>query len=427
MPYRRQVPSSASDSSAVETQDGAPATAKVRGVAGRREFIVLVTALMASSALAIDLMLPAFPEMREEFNMPSDSTQVGLVVTVFFFGLAVGPWLYGPASDRYGRRAPLFIGMSLYVLSAVLAAFAPSWGWVIVARFIWGLGAAAARSLSTAMIRDRYEGSAIAQLMSSMVAIFLLVPILAPSIGALLIRVAPWRIVFLFPAGVGLLLMLWCRRLPETLPIERRRPFTWSAVSQAGKEVVTHRQTISYTIAMTFLFGVMTTYLASSEVIVEDVYDYGSWFPLIFGGLAVIFAINSLNNARIVKRIGISRLLHVTSLVGVFTTLALVVVSFTGGGKPNIILFYVALALVVPVAQGLIPNLNAAAMMPVPHVAGTATAIIGTVSTAGAALLGSIATGFYDGTVRPFVLTIAVFIAIGVTFIMIGSSSRHSH
>lgn len=398
--------------------------AKEKGVASGREFILLTTALMASSALAIDLMLPAFPQMRIEYGMSPDSSQVSWIVMAFFLGLAVGPWLYGPASDKYGRRGLLFAGLALYSLGGILASVAPSWGWVIAARFIWGLGAAAARSLSTAMIRDRFEGTVMAQLMSTITAVFLLVPILAPSLGAGLLRIAPWRIVFWFPSVVGVLLMLWARRLPETLAIDNRRPFTWSAVSQAGKEVLSHRQTVSFTIAMTFLFAVMTTYLAGSEVIVEDIYGYGKWFPLIFGVVACLLAINSLNNARIVQRIGISELLRRMSLIGLFTSTALVVVSFTGKEHPQFWVFYLAIACVLPIAQGLVPNCNAAAMMPLPHVAGTATAIIGTFSTAGAALLGTVATSAYNGTVKPFALIITMFIFVATAFIWWGSSGQ---
>ena len=394
-----------------------------RKVATGREFIILLTCLMASAALSIDLMLPAFPEMRQEFGMSPDSTQVSWVVTSYFLGLAVGPWLYGPASDRYGRRAPLFAGLTLFIVGALLASVAPSWGWVIAARFIWGLGTAAPRALSTAMIRDRYEGSAMAQLMSRMVAVFLLVPILAPSIGAGLINIAPWRIVFWVPAGVALILMIWSRRLPETLDLDKRRPFTWSAVGQAGREVLTHRATLSFIIAMTFLFAVMTTYLSGSEVIVEDVYGYGSWFPLIFGTLAVLLAINSLNNARVVQRMGINKLVRQSALVGVGTSLLLVIVSLANNGKPNFWLFFIALALVVPVAQGLVPNCNTAAMMPVPHIAGTASSIIATISTAGAALLGNLATSQFDGTVRPLALIIFTFISIGAIAIFIGTKA----
>ena len=265
-----------------------------------------------------------------------------------------------------------------------------------------------------------------AQLMSRMVAVFLLVPILAPSIGAGLINIAPWRIVFWVPAGVALLLMIWSRRLPETLALDKRRPFTWSAVGQAGREVLTHRATLSFIIAMTFLFAVMTTYLSGSEVIVEDVYGYGSWFPLIFGTLAVLLAINSLNNARVVQRMGINKLVRQSALVGVGTSLLLVIVSLTNNGKPNFWLFFIALALVVPIAQGLVPNCNTVAMMPMPHIAGTASSIIATVSTAGAALLGNLATSQFDGTVRPLAIIIFTFISIGAIAIFIGTKATNS-
>ena len=274
------------------------------------------------------------------------------------------------------------------------------------------------------MIRDRYEGTLMAQLMSRMVAVFLLVPILAPSLGAGLISIAPWRVVFWLPAAIGVILFFWSKRLPETLSLDMRRPFTWVAVGNATKEVLTHRQTISFTIAMTFLFAVMTTYLAGSEVIVEDVYGYGPWFPVIFGSLAVLLAINSLNNARIVQRLGINTLVRRSAWVGMGTSAMLVVIGFTQHGRPNFWLFFIALALVVPIAQGLVSNCNTAAMIPMPHIAGTASAIISTISTTGAALLGSLATSQFDGTVRPLVIIIALFISIGTAAIMVGTSDR---
>ena len=155
---------------------------------------------MAMGALAIDLMLPAFADIRTEFGMAADSAHVGWIITAFFLGLAVGPWLYGPISDKYGRRGPLFIGMGLYIVGAILASVAPSFGWIIGARVVWGLGAAAPRSLSIAMIRDRYEGEGMARLMSMIMAVFLLVPIVAPGLGAGLNAIAPWRVVFWLPA-----------------------------------------------------------------------------------------------------------------------------------------------------------------------------------------------------------------------------------
>ena len=400
-----------------------PRDQRVKGVASGREFIAIVTALMASGALAIDLMLPAFPDMRQEFGMSSDSTQVGWIVTAFFLGMAVGPWIYGPASDRYGRRGLLFGGMALYIASALLACVAPSWEWVIVSRFVWGLGAAAPRTLSIAMIRDRYEGNAMARLMSNIMAVFLLVPILAPGIGAGLIAIAPWRIVFWFPAVIASVLMLWATRLPETLAPERRRALTRSAFVQALKEVVSNRQTVCFTLAIAFLFGVMTSYLASSEVILSDVYGYGSWFPLFFGSVAIMLALNSLNNARLVHKIGITQLVRRMVVVAMCTSFVFLLISRLNHGHPNFWLYAISLACVIPVAQGLVPVCNTAAMIPLPHVAGTASAIISTVTTAGGALLGNIGSSAFNGTVQPLAIALMAYVLIAAVLILIGATS----
>ena len=408
---------------ALEARDPAAPTLKVKGVATGREFILLVTALMATTALGIDLMLPAFPEIREQFGMAADSTRVSWIVTAYFLGLAAGPWLYGPASDRFGRRVPLYAGLALYGLSAATAALAPSWQLIVIARFVWGLGAAGPRSLSVAMIRDRYEGDAMARLMSMIMAVFLMVPIVAPGVGAGLIAVLPWRAVFWFPAFAAVGLMFWARRLPETLPVDKRRPFTWSAVGQAGREVLSHRQTMSLTVSMTFLFALMATYLASSEVILEDVYGYGAWFPLFFGAVAVLLATNSLTNAWLIGRVGVIRLVRITSALGVVAAGVFAVIAFAANGRPNFWLFTISLCAVIPIAQGLSPNSNTIAMTPLPHVAGTASAIIATVTATGGALLGGLASDAFDGTVRPYAVYVLVFMSLAAICTLWGTAA----
>jgi MFS transporter, DHA1 family, multidrug resistance protein len=393
--------------------------------AGRREFIAIVTSMMAMGALGIDLMLPTFPDMRAEFGMAADSSDVVWVITAFFLGMAVGPWLYGPISDRFGRRRPLFAGIVLYIAAAVVAAIAPSFGWIVASRFVWGLGAAAPRSLSLAMIRDRFDGNVMARLMSMIMAVFLLVPIVAPSFGSALNAIAPWRIVFWVPAIAASALLVWAiRRLPETLTPERQRPFTRAALIDAGKAVVTNRQTVCFTLAITFLFGLMTGYLASSELILDDVYGYGAWFPLFFGCVAVLLAASALNNARLVGRLGITRLIRRTSFVLLAATTLFLTVALVSDGEPPFWLFAITIALLMPVAQGMIPNCNTAAMMPVPHVAGTAAAIIGTVTTAGGSLLGSAVSSAFDGTIRPFAIGVSIYIAIAMALILFGATSR---
>lgn len=405
----------------IDSTSDAASGKPTRKTAGNKEFIAMVTAFMAMGALAIDIMIPAFPEMRREFGMSPDSTDVGWIVTAFFLGVAIGPWLYGPASDRFGRKKPLMIGTILYIACALLACLAPTWGWVKVSRFVWGLAAGAPRAIATAMIRDRYEGDTMARLMSTIMAVFLLVPILAPGVGAALIAVFPWRSVFVCPAVLATLLLIWSRRLPETLAINRRRPFTWRSVGQAAREVVTHRQTVTFTLAVMFLFSVLTAYLAGSEVIVEDVYGYGPWFPVIFGCVAFIFSMNALNNARLVRTYGNIPLIRRLMVLAVACAAFFLAVAWLSDGSPAFWLYMAAILLVVPVAQGLGPLCNTAAMSPVAHIAGTASSVMATVTTAGGALLGGFASDRFDGTIRPLATWFFVCIVIATGLVIIGT------
>lgn len=405
----------------IDSTSDAASGKPTRKTAGNKEFIAMVTAFMAMGALAIDIMIPAFPEMRREFGMSPDSTDVGWIVTAFFLGVAIGPWLYGPASDRFGRKKPLMIGTILYIACALLACLAPTWGWVKVSRFVWGLAAGAPRAIATAMIRDRYEGDTMARLMSTIMAVFLLVPILAPGVGAALIAVFPWRSVFVCPAVLATLLLIWSRRLPETLAIDRRRPFTWRSVGQAAREVVTHRQTVTFTLAVMFLFSVLTAYLAGSEVIVEDVYGYGPWFPVIFGCVAFIFSMNALNNARLVRTYGNIPLIRRLMVLAVACAAFFLAVAWLSDGSPAFWLYMAAILLVVPVAQGLGPLCNTAAMSPVAHIAGTASSVMATVTTAGGALLGGFASDRFDGTIRPLATWFFVCIVIATGLVIIGT------
>jgi MFS transporter, DHA1 family, multidrug resistance protein len=396
--------------------------APARGVAGRREFVAIVTTMMAMAALAIDLMMPTFADLRADYGLAPDDGRVGWVVTAFFFGLALGPWLYGPASDRYGRRAPLFVGLSVYLVCSLAAAFAPSLGAMLIIRFIWGLGAGASRVLSTALVRDRYEGDAMARLMSLIMAVFLLVPILAPAFGALVNLVAPWRVVFGLPAVLAAVLMVWCRRLPETLPPERRRPMTREALRAAVREAA-NPVTVYATLGVMFLFGVMTSYLSSFELVLHGTYDRSSLFPILFGAIGVLLAMASLANARTVRLVGLVALLRRVSTIGLVTSSLFLAMAWLGDGVPPLWLLVVQLALVVPAVQGLVPNGNTLAMQPVPHVAGTAAALIGTITTGGGATISIIVTSAYDGTVRPLATGIIVCMVTGWMFLRLATSA----
>lgn len=403
---------------ATATEHGAVPVARDPG----RWFVVIVASCVAMAALSIDLLLPAFPEIREEFGLAADSSQPSRLLTAFFIGLAVGQLVYGPISDRFGRKPLLYAGLAIYVGGAVAAAFVSSFEALVVCRFIWGLGAAGPRSLALAMVRDTYHGEQMARIMSHVMTTFILVPIFAPAIGAGALAIAPWQVVIWMPIAAAMLLAAWMLRVPDTLPVERRRSISPGSLVEALRAVVTTRTTFAFALALTSLFGIMSSFLGSTEIIVDDVYDQGDFFPLIFGIVACALGAGSVLSGRLVTRIGLDRMLRFGASYVVLTTAALATLALSTDGHPPLWAFVIAVALMLPSIALLAPNCNTAAMAPLPHVAGMAAAIIGTVSTGAGALIGSVVDGAFDGSVRPF--AVASFICALVAAAAILSSVR---
>ena len=379
---------------------------------GSRELITMLAMLMSGVALAIDIMLPAFADIRAEFGLAEDSTTVAGLVTMFLLGLAVSQVIFGVLSDRFGRKPVLYVGMAIYVVGAAASALAPGLGWLLAARFVWGIGAAAPRMTTLSVLRDTYSGDRMARVLSFVMAIFILVPVVAPSIGAVVTDWVGWRGTFGFTVVVALAVAVWSLRLPETLKPENRLSLKWSAVMKAGRLVVTTRMTVGYTLALTALFGVFVSYIASSELIFSDVYGLGDEFPLIFGGLAIVMGIAAIANGALVQRLGLEWLMRVVLNGYLVFSVALAILSLVTDGSPPFWLFVTALALVISMHSLLIPNMNTAAMIPMGRVAGTASAIIGTVSVALGSLLGLFIDRAYDGGVTPLSVSFLILGAI---------------
>jgi DHA1 family bicyclomycin/chloramphenicol resistance-like MFS transporter len=381
----------------------------------------MMASTMALTALSIDLMLPAFDEMRADFGLAADSTDTAATVTVFFIGLAIAQLIYGPLADRFGRKPVLYGGLLIFVFGAIGSALAGSLGGLLVYRFVWGVGSAAPRVISLSVIRDIYEGDRMARVMSFVAAVFILVPVVAPSIGALLLRFSSWRFLFWLTAALAGVVGVWLLRLPETLdPAHRLERLQVRSIARAARMVVTNRQAVGYTVAMTFVFGAFVSYLASSELVWEEVYGRGDQFPLIFGALALVIGIAMLVNGVMVDRIGARRIVHGALFAYVATAGLAMAVAVGGGGNPNFWIFVVLLGLPLVSHGLLIPNANSLAMAPLGSVAGTASAIIGAVSIMGGAILGAVIDRAFDGTVTPmitgfFLASLAALLTIFVT------------
>jgi MFS transporter, DHA1 family, multidrug resistance protein len=365
------------------------------------EFTALLAFSMALSALGIDLLLPAFGAIRQALGLPAGSTAVAGLVTAYFVGLAAGQLAYGPLADHYGRRAALYVGYGMYALGALAAALSPTLTLLLVSRVVWGLGAAGPRVVTLAVIRDTFEGERMSRAMSFVMAVFLLVPVAAPTLGSVVMMIASWRWLFAACMLAASLMALWAMRLPETLHEEHRIELRFGWVVQAARVVVSNRQAVAYTLAMTVLYGSFMSYLASSEIIFSKTFAQGPTFPFIFGGLAAVMGGAMLANARVVGRFGIWRLAHGVLIGYVVVAAGLVAVAVVTGGRPPLLVFLVGLAAMLSSHALLIPNFNTIAMAQMAQVAGTASSLIGAVQMAGGALLGLVLDQAFDGTVRP--------------------------
>jgi len=386
---------------------------------GRREFVGIVAACQAMAASSIDLMLPAFKKIRADFGLPPDSSRVGWIVTAFFLGSAIGQLIYGPLSDRFGRKPLLYVGLAIMMVSAAGAAMAPTLRAIFILRVVWGFGAAAPRSLAIAMVRDRFAGEQMARTMGFVMATFMVVPVLAPSLGALLIRLGPWRIVFWVPFVLAGMLAIWLTRLPETLAPERRRGVGPRDMLGALRIVLRTRATVAYGIAACCLFGTVAVFVGNLEVIVNDVYNYDAAFPFIFGGLGVVLAIGSLVSARVVVRVGLLRLMRWAATLFVTVNTLFLIVTLATNGRPA---FWVLCAFIGCMLLGisvLNANTNTAAMAPVPHVAGMAAAMLGATATAAGALLAAIVNAAFDNSVQPFAVGVFIFAVIAAFCILV--------
>lgn len=393
----------------------------------RFEFTLMLSMTMAVIAVSIDMILPAMGELREAFGLASDSNEVAGVITFVFLGLGAGQLVWGPISDSIGRKKVLVIGLGVYVIAAVAAAFAPTLEWLFIARLVGGFGGAGPLVIARSVVRDVYEGSAMAEAMSFIMAVFLLVPVIAPTVGRLVLIVAPWEWIFLCTGIFGIGLMVWTTRLPETLDPSERIPFRVNRLAGAARVVLSNPMTMGYTLAQTAMFGVFASYLASSQLIIDDIFGLDPWFPFIFGGTAIVMGITMLSNTRVLKRVQLRPLLRAgfTGYV-VFSVLMAVVMVATDGTPPFLVFVLVLLPLLIS-HSFVIPNLNAIAMIPMGKVAGTAAAIIGTMSTLGGAVIGTTIDRMYDGTLVPFGVSAAVLGIISYALMRWADSSYRRH
>lgn len=378
------------------------------GRMGYAEFVSLMAALSITIAVAIDITLPAFDEIKESFGLPPDSNSVALTISLYFLGIAVAQLFYGPLADHFGRRPILAAGLIVYVLGAAGSTLAPSLEMLLVARFVWGVGAASPRVLSNTIVRDVFEGDRMARVLSLVMSVFLIGPVIAPLIGEGLLRLGSWRLVFGATVALGVATLLWSVRLPETLDPDQHISLGFSQTREAFRAVLTTRATVGYGLALTFVFGILITLLGSSPLMFEAVYDRSAQFALFFSLASAVSAGAAYANSRLVERIGAQIVMRASGAGFVVVGVVIALVSVIGGGRPSFWVWFGLVTIIFALLSVFIPTGNALAMEPMGRLAGTASGVIGTLSLLGGTLLGILVDSTLQSSVTP--MSIAFFV-----------------
>jgi DHA1 family bicyclomycin/chloramphenicol resistance-like MFS transporter len=378
-----------------------------------REFIALMALLTSLVALSIDTLLPALPAIGQSLGV-QDANQNQWVITVLFLGMAVGQLFFGPFADSVGRKPAVFLGLALFMIGCLLSVMATVFWVLLVGRILQGLGASGPRIMTLTLVRDQYEGRAMARVMSFVTTVFILVPVVAPLAGQLIMEWAGWRSIFGFYLALAVIAAIWfALRQPETLLPTQRRLFSWRDLGEGIRAMTTNRAVVGYTLIMGMVFGLFIGYLSSAQQIFQNQYQVGRRFPIFFAILALALGAASLVNARLVMRLGM-RVLSRWALNGI-CVLSLVFLGglwATRGGAP--LWSLMAFLLITFFGVGLLfGNLNALAMEPMGDRAGMGASVVGSVSTLISLLVGSWIGQSYNGTLFPLVGGFVILSGLG--------------
>jgi MFS transporter, DHA1 family, multidrug resistance protein len=390
----------------------------------RGEFIALIAMMFATIAFSIDAMLPALPEIGRELSA-QDANRAQLVLTSFVLGLGIGTFFTGPLSDTFGRKPVIFSGCALYIVAAAVAWQSDTLEWLLVARVFQGVGAASPRVVGLAVMRDLFSGREMARMMSIAMMVFTIFPAVAPLIGAGIIKYTGWRGIFLAFILFAAISVIWTAiRLPESLPSEKRRPFQTPVLVDAVRQMFAHPTVRLSILVQSFCFGILFTMLSMVQPVYDLVFDQAASFPFWFGAVALVSASASILNAALVVRVGMRRMVT-WSLASQILFSGLVLI-LSSSGLPRELMFIVFVtwqATVFFMAGTTLGNLNAIAMEPMGHIAGTASSVIGSIATVFAVAIAAPLGLMFDGTLLP--LTAGILLCSMIGFLLMLRIGRH--
>jgi len=372
------------------------------------EFVISISLMMSLTALSIDAMLPALSEIGIDLQI-QDSNGRQLVVSYMFLGLGIGQLFFGPLSDKTGRKPAVVGGYAVFIIGALVAASSTTFSFMLAGRFLQGIGSSAPRAVTMAIVRDRYEGRMMARVLSFVMTVFILMPMIAPSLGQAVLSISSWRGIFISFVVIAAMTLGWfLLRMPETLAEEDRSPFTIKRIWMAFCEILRNRIAIGYTVSAGLIGGAFLGYLNSSQQIFQDQYGLGDMFPIIFSGISLSIGVTAFLNARLVMRWGMRFLVKWSMLVIISLAVLSMIVSISFDGHPplGILLGYIVLTFFcIGILFG---NQNSLAMDSLGHLAGIGAAVVGSVGTIIQLVFGTIIGQSYNNTVIPLVAGLGV-------------------
>lgn len=408
-----------------EARQGKHLTAPPTGLR-KAEFVIMIAGLMALNAMAIDIMLPALGEIAHATGLTGNGggqNRQQLIIFAYVLGFGAPQLAWGPLTDRFGRRAPLFIGLAGYIVTALLCVMVREFWALLAVRFLQGLFASGARIVAAAVVRDMFAGRSMASFMSLVMTIFMIVPIIAPAVGQIILFFAPWEGIFLVLAVWGAMMLAWTwARLPETLPPEVRRPLSLGSMTGAYLQVIRTPVSFGYMLASGIVFGALFAFIASSEQVFRQVFNQGESFAFWFAGIAVALAISNFTNSRLVEKLGMRRISHTVLILFILFSVTLTVMTLTMG--ESLVYFFPLFALTFACFGMMGSNFSALAMEPLGRIAGTASAAYGFATTLISSMIGMIIGAQFDGSTVPMTAGFAILGAAALGVVLVTEKGR---
>lgn len=378
------------------------------------EFVVLMALLSSFAAFSIDAILPALPQIGEELKV-ADPNDVQLIVSMIMLGMGFGQLVYGPLCDSWGRKPTLYAGISVFIVGSLICMNADNLTWMLIGRITQGFGLGSTRVVSAALIRDTYSGRHMSRVMSFIMMVFITIPMIAPLIGQIIIRLSSWKMVFIVIGVTSILTTLWFAiRQPESLLQEHKKPLTFKAVGLAFHEVFTHKVVMAYIVAQGLIFGCFLTYLVTSQAIFEHSFQIIDDFPKYFAIMAAAFGVGAFINSRLVMKFGMRKMLYYTLPIFIVLAGVLMAISYFNQGNPSLVVF---LALALPMfftINVMFTNLNSLAMQLLGHIAGVGAAVLGSLSALIGVIVSVIVGQRYDGTLT---LLFCSYLLVGILIV----------